>query len=234
MRFASATVFLPFLSFLMLSTGCASTVASVSEAESSMATSDMQDMEALFWQRQQEAISRYTQAEVDFMTGMIGHHAQALIMSGMAPENAGSNAIRILAARIINAQNDEIATMQRWLRTRNEPVPEVHIDGLNLMIHMPGQDHGMAEGHDHAMMPGMLTRAQLEELAAARGAAFDRLFLTYMIQHHEGATSMVDDMFNTDGAGNDEDAFRLATDINVDQETEIARMRRMLEAMNQN
>ena len=97
----------------------------------------MQDMEALFWQRQQEAISRYTQAEVDFMTGMIGHHAQALIMSGMAPENAGSNAIRILAARIINAQNVEIATMQRWLRARNEPVPEVHIDGLNLMIHMP-------------------------------------------------------------------------------------------------
>ena len=80
----------------------------------------------------------------------------------------------------------------------------------------------------------MLTQVQLEELAAARGAAFDQLLLTYMIQHHEGATSMVDDMFNSDGAGNDEDAFRLATDINVDQETEIARMRRMLEAMNQN
>jgi len=223
-----------FMALLILSTGCASTAPMEESASASVEQGEMTDMERLFWERQQEAKSRYTQAEVDFMTGMIGHHAQALIMSGMAPENAGSNAIRILAARIINAQNDEIATMQRWLRTRNEPVPEVHIDGLNLMIHIPGQDHDMSAGHDHAMMPGMLTREQLEELAAARGQAFDRLFLTYMIQHHEGATSMVDDMFNTDGAGNDEDAFRLATDINVDQETEIARMRLMLDAFNEN
>lgn len=231
MRFESLGICAACAAFLVLSAGCASSIESMEEEGRTVAVTDMSAAEALYWQRQEAARSRYTQAEVDFMTGMIGHHAQALIMSGMAPENAGSNAIRILAARIINAQNDEIATMQRWLRTRGEPVPEVHIDGLNLMVHIPGQDHDMAGGHDHAMMPGMLTRAQLEELAAARGAAFDRLFLTYMIQHHEGATSMVDDMFATDGAGNDEDAFRLATDINVDQETEIARMRRMLEAM---
>jgi len=197
-----------------------------------MSEEEKSELERLFNQRQQEAMTRYTQAEVDFMTGMIGHHAQALIMSDLAPENASSNSIRILAARIINAQNDEIATMQRWLESRGEPVPEVHIDGLNLMVHIPGQD--MNDGHNHAMMPGMLTQAELEELAAAQGPDFDRLYLTYMIKHHEGATSMVDDMFAQDGAGNDEQAFRLATDINVDQETEIARMQLMLDAMNEN
>lgn len=222
------------IAFLLFTAGCASTAPDAVSGTDGMTEAELSEMEALFWQRQQEAMSRYTQAEVDFMTGMIGHHAQALIMSGLAPENAGSNSIRILAARIINAQNDEIATMQRWLEDRGEPVPQVHIDGLNLMVHIPGQDHDMAGGHDHAMMPGMLTREQLEELAAARGAEFDRLFLTYMIQHHEGATTMVDEMFATDGAGNDEQAFRLATDINVDQETEIARMQKMLDAMNEN
>ena len=224
----------------MASTGCASTspeagtASSTSTSASSMSEEEMNELERIFEQRQQEALGRYTQAEVDFMTGMIGHHAQALIMSELAPENALSNSIRILAARIINAQNDEIATMQRWLKNRGEPVPEVHIDGLNLMIHIPGQDHDMSGDHDHAMMPGMLTQDELEELAAAQGLDFDRLYLTYMIKHHEGATSMVDDMFAQDGAGNDEDAFRLATDINVDQETEIARMQLMLDAMNEN
>lgn len=192
---------------------------------------ELTEMEAIFWQRQREAMTRYTAAEVDFMTGMIGHHAQALIMSELAPSNGASSSIKILSARIINAQMDEIATMQRWLENRGEPVPEVHIDGLDLMIHIPGQEHTMGQGHAHAMMPGMLTRAQLEELAAASGPEFDRLYLTYMIQHHEGAIVMVDDMFSTDGAGNDEQAFRLATDINVDQKTEIARMKKMLEAM---
>ena len=188
-------------------------------------------MESIFWQRQREAMTRYTAAEVDFMTGMIGHHAQALIMSELAPVNGASSSIKILSARIINAQMDEIATMQRWLRNRGEPVPEVHIDGLDLMIHIPGQEHTMGQGHAHAMMPGMLTRAQLEDLAAAEGQDFDRLYLTNMIQHHEGAIVMVEEMFSTDGAGNDEQAFRLATDINVDQKTEIARMKRMLEAL---
>ena len=224
-----------FVLVLLAGTGCAATSPdSAAPRDPGMTDAEMTEMERLFWERQQEAMTRYTQAEVDFMTGMIGHHAQALIMSGLAPENAGSNAIRILAARIINAQKDEIATMQRWLENRGEPVPEVQIDGLNLMVHIPGQDHDMGGGHDHAMMPGMLTRAQREELSAARGAEFDRLFLTYMIQHHEGATAMVDEMFATDGTGNDEQAFRLATDINVDQETEIARMKLMLEAMDDN
>lgn len=180
-------------------------------------------LEALYRARQDSALMNYTEADVAFMLNMIPHHAQALIMSRLAPANGASPAIRTLAARIINAQEDEIGRMQRWLRDRGEPVPEVHIDGLELMIHGPG---GHMD-HDHDM-PGMLTATQLEELASATGEEFDRLFLTYMIGHHQGAVIMVRELFARDGAGQDEAAFRLATDINVDQRTEIARMQRML------
>ena len=164
----------------------------------------------------------FSKAEVDFMTGMIGHHAQALVMSAFAPTNGASSSVQILAARIINAQKDEIATMQQWLRDREQPVPEVHIEGSTLMI------HGAGEHHNHMHMPGMLSDEQMKELEEAQGTDFDRLFLTYMIQHHQGAVTMVDDLFSTDGAGQDELAFKLASDINVDQITEIARMERML------
>ena len=180
----------------------------------------MEELEALYWARQKEAMSRFTQADVDFMVGMIGHHAQALIMSRLAPDNGASSAVRILAARIINAQKDEIEIMQSWLRDREQTVPEVHIDGLQLMVHGAGE-------HGHHM-PGMLTKAQLEELAAAQGPDFDRLFLTYMIQHHNGAVTMVEDLFAVDGAAQDEAAYKLASSIHVDQITEIARMQEML------
>lgn len=192
-------------------------------AASAQSSSSSEDLEALFWQRQEEARTRFVQADVDFMTGMIGHHAQALIMSRLAPENGASPAVQTLCARIINAQQDEIAAMQRWLRDRDQPVPMVHIDGLNLMIHGAGDHH-----HDHTNMPGMLSDEQLHELAAARGNDFDRLFLTYMIQHHSGAITMVEELFSVDGAGQDEASFKLASDINVDQITEIARMELML------
>ena len=142
-----------------------------------------EDLEALYWARQKKAMSRFTQADVDFMAGMIAHHAQALIMSRLAPENGAGTAVQVLAARIINAQQDEIDIMQQWLRDREQTVPQVHIDGLRLMIH-GGGDH-----NEHHLMPGMLTRAQLEELAAAQGTDFDRLFLAYMIQHHAGAVT---------------------------------------------
>lgn len=182
-------------------------------------------MEALYWARIDSARMSFTQADVDFMIGMIGHHAQALIMSRLAPENEASETIRTLAARIINAQKDEIATMQKWLRDRDQPVPKVHIDGLNLKIHGLGDNHH-AHHHD---MPGMLTQEQLEELARLKGADFDRQFLTYMIEHHQGAVTMVHELFDTDGAALDEEAFRLASDIQVDQITEIERMKLMLE-----
>ena len=178
------------------------------------------ELETLYWARQDSARTLFTEADVHFMTGMIGHHAQALVMSALAPTNGANASVQTLAARIINAQKDEIATMQQWLRDRGQPVPEVHIEGTHLMVHGAG---------DHVMhMPGMLTPEQIQELAAARGTAFDRLFLTYMIEHHAGAVTMVDDLFGTDGAAQDEAAFKLASDIHVDQLTEIARMERML------
>jgi uncharacterized protein (DUF305 family) len=180
------------------------------------------DYDAVYRARQDSARMRFTEADVHFMTGMISHHAQALVMSALAPTHGASPSVQTLCARIINAQNDEIATMQQWLRDRGQTVPEVHISGTGVMMH--GADPMMS-------MPGMLTPAQLEELDRARGPEFDRLFLTYMIQHHKGAVTMVHDLFGTDGAGQDELAFKLATDIQVDQTTEIARMERMLAAL---
>lgn len=188
-----------------------------------------EELEALFNARQDSAKMRFTQADVDFMVGMIGHHAQALIMSRLAPENGASSAVQVLASRIINAQNDEIAAMQRWLKERDQPVPMVHIEGLILTIHGGGHEH---MGHmDHTNMPGMLSQTQLNELGEAKGVEFDRLFLTYMIDHHSGAVTMVEQLFSVDGAGQDEAAFKLASDIQVDQRTEIARMQRMLDAI---
>lgn len=179
-------------------------------------------IEALYRARMDSARAEFTEADVRFVTGMIGHHAQAVRMSGFAPPNGASPAVRTLAARIINAQRDEIARMQQWLRDRDRPVPEVMIQGSEIMVH--GADQGMP-------MQGMLSDAQIDELEAARGVGFDRLFLTYMIQHHRGGVVMVDELFATDGAARDREIFTLATDIHVDQTTEIARMGRMLEQL---
>ena len=177
------------------------------------------ELEALYRARSDSARLRFTPADVRFMTGMIGHHAQALMMAALAPTHGARAQIQTLAARIINAQNDEIATMQGWLGDRGQPVPEVEIEGTTLIVH----------GAEHAThMPGMLTAEQMRELDSARGPEFDRLFLTYMIQHHGGAVTMVDDLFAADGAAQDEAAFKLASDIQVDQLTEIARMELML------
>jgi uncharacterized protein (DUF305 family) len=165
----------------------------------------------------------WTAADVHFMTHMIGHHAQAVEMSRLAPTRGANPAVRRLAERIINAQVDEIATMQQWLRDRKQPVPEARASATMTMT-MNGVEHQMK-------MPGMLTDAQMKQLDEARGEEFDRLFLTFMIQHHRGAVAMVEELFGTDGAGQDETVFRFATDVNVDQVTEIARMQRMLVAM---
>jgi len=228
---------------------------------------DYEKMEEIYWARIDSSKMSFTDADVEFMTGMIGHHAQALIMSDLAPENDAGPAVQRLAARIINAQKDEIATMQRWLRDRNQPVPIVEIDGLilNISMEMPeeemaagmdmehdtthemdhdmsghGMDHDEEEmdhssmghhGMDHSNMPGMLTQEQLNELGRLRGEEFDRKFLLYMIDHHQGAVIMSDTLFDTDGAALDEEAFRLGADIKVDQETEIERMKLMLREM---
>jgi uncharacterized protein (DUF305 family) len=164
----------------------------------------------------------YTDADVQFMNNMIGHHAQAIVMSNWAPTHGASPSVRVLAERIINAQQDEIGTMQRWLSDRLKPVPDAHTMGMKMM--MNGVEHVM-------LMPGMLTDAQMKELDAAKGKEFDRLFLTYMLQHHRGAITMVKELFDTYGAGQDETVFKFASDVNVDQATEIARMERMLVAL---
>lgn len=243
--------------------GCSSSemAADTSSTDTAVeADRDYEKMEKIYWARIDSSKMSFTDADVDFMTGMIGHHAQALIMSDLAPKNNASPAVQRLAARIINAQKDEIATMQRWLRDRNQPVPIVNIDDLILTITMEMPEEEMGEGMDmehdtnhemnhdmsgqdmdhsamghhgmdHSNMPGMLTQEQLNELGRISGEEFDRKFLLYMIDHHQGAVIMSDTLFDTDGAALDEQAFRLAADIKVDQETEIERMKLMLRNM---
>ena len=165
----------------------------------------------------------YTAADVRFMAGMIRHHAQAVLIAGWAPTHGASPSLRLLCERIVVGQRDEIASMQRWLRDRHEDAPGV---GLS-----PSHDHTMP-GMEHSMlMPGMLSAEQLAELDRARGPAFDRLFLTFMIQHHRGAITMVGQLFSAQGAAQDGAIFRFGNDVNVDQLTEIDRMSRMLAAL---
>ena len=167
----------------------------------------------------------YTKADIDFMTGMIGHHSQAIVISKWAPTHGASPSVQTLASRIINSQEDEIRTMQQWLRDRQLPVPDGHAGMV-----MSSTDMSMGDMKGEPLMPGMLSDPQLKELDAARGRDFDLLFLKDMIQHHEGAITMVKQLFDSYGAGQDEIVFKLATDANVDQATEIARMQKMLVA----
>lgn len=164
----------------------------------------------------------YTSADIEFMNGMIAHHAQALLMAGWAESHGASPAIRTLTQRIINAQNDEIVGMQKWLRDRHQPVPEPNPHGMSM--NMGGMQHQM-------LMPGMLTEDQLKQLDAARSKDFDRLFLVFMIQHHQGAVTMVNNLFATNGAAQDITVYKMASDISADQTTEIDRMQKMLASM---
>ena len=164
----------------------------------------------------------WTQADVDFVSGMIHHHAQAMYMAKMAPTHGAAPSVRTLAGRIINAQQDEIRIMQQWLVDRGRP--QVEPNPFGMPMHMGGTHHDM-------LMPGMLTREQLARLDSSRGPEFDLMFLKFMVQHHSGAVGMVKTLLASPGAGQDETVFRLASDINVDQTTEIARMNRMLLAI---
>jgi uncharacterized protein (DUF305 family) len=169
----------------------------------------------------------YTEADVRFMSDMIGHHAQALVMAGWAPTHGASSSVRTLAERIINAQQDEIATMQQWLGERGRPVPEAHAMDMS----HPAHDAGHAMPMPGMLMPGMLTEAQMQALDQTTGPGFDRLFLQDMIQHHRGAVTMVQRLFDTPGAARDETVFKFANDVSADQSTEIARMETMLAAL---
>ena len=154
----------------------------------------------------------FTVADVRFMQNMIGHHAQAIAMAGLAPGHGAAENVLKLAQKIDISQRDEIIFMKRWLAERKQAVPD------------DAQAHAM-------MMPGMLTPEMMAQLGAARGREFDRLFLTFMIGHHEGALQMVNELFKSSGAAQDPDIFRFATDVDVDQRDEIFVMHKMLDTL---
>lgn len=167
------------------------------------------------------ATMKHTPADVQFMSGMIHHHAQAVLIARWAPTHGAGADLQRLAERIVVAQNDEIVTMQTWLKDKGEPVPEATPGPMRM--NMGGMQHDM-------LMPGMLTEADLKQLDAARGIGFDTLFLTFMIRHHEGALDMTDTLFASAGAAQDETVFRFASDVVADQTTEIRVMQQMLDA----
>ena len=153
----------------------------------------------------------HTPADVKFMQGMIGHHAQAVEMVAMINERTQNQDLKMLGLRIQVSQDDEMDMMRKWLQARGEQVPGPHAH------HEPG-----------GFMPGMLTPEEMTALAAARGKEFDRLFLMGMIKHHGGAITMVEELFKTPGAGQDGDIFAFASDVDADQRMEIERMGMML------
>ena len=162
----------------------------------------------------------YADADVDFMAGMIPHHAQAVVMAGWAPTHGARKDVAILCERIVVGQRDEIAMMQSWLRDRGETVPDAA--STRHRMKMNGVEHDM-------LMPGMLTDEEMAALDHARGPEFDRLFLTGMIKHHHGAIDMVDVLFKSYGAAQDETIYKFASDVYADQSIEIDRMTGMLE-----
>ena len=160
-----------------------------------------------------------SQADVEFMQGMIMHHTQAVEMTALIASHTENNELRLLGARISSSQSDEIRFMRRWLAARGE----------SLSMAMPGMPDMDKQGQARSLMPGMLTPEQMEALRKAKGAEFDKLFLTGMIQHHDGALTMVKDLFDTAGAGQDAELFNFATDVDSGQRAEIRIMQTMLE-----
>jgi uncharacterized protein (DUF305 family) len=161
----------------------------------------------------------YTDADVDFMAGMIPHHAQAVIMAGWAPTHGARSDVAILCERIVVGQRDEIAMMQGWLRDRGLEVPDA--SSTRHRMKMNGMVHDM-------LMPGMLSDEEMAALDKARGPEFDRLFLEGMIRHHQGAIDMVNVLFKSYGAAQDETVFKFANDVYADQGIEIEKMHEML------
>jgi len=161
-----------------------------------------------------------SQEDVEFMQGMIMHHAQAVEMTALIPSHTQNKDLRTLGARISHSQSDEIRFMKRWLAARGEP----------LAMPMPA---GLGMSHPMPLMPGMLIPEQMEALRKAKDAEFDQLFLTGMIQHHGGALTMVKDLFDTAGAGQDAELFNFATDVDSGQRAEIRIMQAMLEKKSQ-
>jgi uncharacterized protein (DUF305 family) len=161
----------------------------------------------------------FSDADVSFMSGMIPHHAQAVIMAGWAPTHGARQDVAILCERILVGQRDEIAMMQQWLRDRGLEVPDA--TSTRHKMKMNGVEHAM-------LMPGMMSDEQMAALDKAHGPEFDRLFLEGMIRHHQGAIDMVDTLFKSYGAAQDETVYKFASDVYADQGIEIDRMHEML------
>lgn len=161
----------------------------------------------------------YNQADVNFVAGMIPHHAQAVIMAGWAPSHGARADVKVLCEKIVVAQRDEIFWMRNWLRDRGQDVPEA--TSTKHKMKMDGMEHDM-------LMPGMLTDEEMAALDKARGPEFDRLFLVGMIKHHQGAITMVNDLFGAYGSMQDDDIYKFASDVFADQSIEIDRMQQML------
>ncbi|HEX9492728.1 MAG TPA: DUF305 domain-containing protein [Thermoanaerobaculia bacterium] len=173
---------------------------------------------------------RYTAADVRFMQGMIGHHAQALAMTALIPARTSRQDIRSLGQRIEVSQKDEIAMMRQWLKDRHHQVPSSDVSH----DHQAAADHSMnmsGMAMSDTLMPGMLTAEQLTELAKANGDEFDRLFLKDMIRHHEGALAMVASLLGTTGSAQEAEVFRFASEVDSDQRAEIARMNALLDTL---
>jgi uncharacterized protein (DUF305 family) len=164
----------------------------------------------------------FSEADVHFVSGMIPHHAQAVLMAGWANSHNASASVKLLCERIVVSQRDEIKWMQTWLSDRGQEVPDEK-----------ATHHKMKMGdHVHEMlMPGMLTEEELKQLDKARGRDFDRLFLTFMIKHHEGAIGMVEELFDSYGAAQDDSLYQFASDVFADQGAEIEAMSKMLAAI---
>lgn len=158
---------------------------------------------------------QYTGADIKFMQGMIGHHAQALEMVALLQTRSASGDMKKMAQRIQISQEDEIKMMQHWLRQRGQQVPT-------------GREHHM---HGAMLMPGMLTEDEMKRLASEKGRTFDKLFLESMIRHHQGALAMVRELLATPGAAQESDIFAFASDVEADQSAEIARMSAMREEL---
>ncbi len=171
-----------------------------------------------------QAAPQYTAADVRFMQGMIGHHAQALVMTALIPDRTTRTDIRALGERIEVSQKDEIKMMQQWLRDRHQTVPDPNAPHAHHMD-MPGM--AIAD----TLMPGMLTADQVAELAKTRGSEFEKLFLKDMIRHHEGALTMVASLLGTTGSGQEPEVFRFAAEVDSDQRAEIARMSALLDQL---
>jgi uncharacterized protein (DUF305 family) len=166
----------------------------------------------------------YTKADVEFMQGMMGHHAQAIVMANMAPTHASNAQVKLFCQKVLRSQRDEIELMSEWLKDRGETVPDT-----SAMAHGDMKmDMDMDMGGKPMLMPGMLTPEQMAELGRAQGTAWDTLFLKDMIQHHTGALTMVATLFDSPGAGQQPEIFGYATGVDNDQRAEIGRMQGML------